>query len=621
MHKRALPASRVTGRELIRNEHGAVWPLRSASDEDALRKLAHLFGSNIEIGNCCEAQRDLRSTSKAVVSLGKESSLAAQLYAHLTDRRLVIAADLDAVLAIPDVGVVVCTFPRVSDDLLEYLREPRSGDSVPGLICGSNEEDLYRQALLRSAALFLHAGASDANVVVVTASVQKRWSETDWTVYGTDSQPETTRRGLAAGAAMVVLDTHGDGIDALLGSELTLCAVKDRDELASADESPYCHLTGKCFRHKLPLETALNSNLLIGPSAIAGRMVVAAYCQGILSPKGFIDPRWSLLSRFLSQPAMGCFITCDQIIVVPTEALIALCRDLESGLTAGQAVTRFNRSQPAFDNGVRMTVFGDPDLTVAKSRPAHIHEGRPGTQRSIVTFDEVASGEATFLRAFLTNGLLSCRPAIQADAAEAINRVDIYQHYLVNGLETEGYESAPGPAMRQSALHFIAKKSTFAAYLEDWSALVGSSASSQACCAHCGDSIFCRAFLMRDSRMPPRRQLRSLRCNNIADICSDRGLRLVIKDNSLSIIGEWGRAPWDARVRFVSREIDEVEIVDWPSDSRGLPLRSMPVPENLPAVPLTVAVYIFERAAFNVVSAPFKVGVGWESACECAGDK
>ena len=170
--------------------------------------------------------------------------------------------------------------------------------------------------------------------------------------------------------------------------------------------------------------------------------------------------------------------------------------------------------------------------------------------------------------------------------------------------------------MRHAVLDFMSKRGPFVTYFEDWSTLVSSAGiTSQVICKTCGDCIFSRRFEMRDTRMPSRRQSRSMRCNMIEDVDVSCNLCLMVQGNFVEVHGNWGNLPWLAILRFVARDMDDLLRITWPRDAKGKPLRRVAIPDALPPGPLTASVFIMEGANFDVLSAPFRAESGWRSAC------
>lgn len=336
-----------------------VWPINDEGDRAALQRLVRLFGGRSQEVSGRPAPS--RCGREVALGLGDASANEARLYAHLTRRRYRYARRLTDVLGKRPPAVVVTTLDRVDSDLLEWLYPvvPRVG-SVPGIVCARDAPSLRRQVLLRSAAAEFRGPAGHSRVDVIPSLQIGRTRMNGAEILGGRASPHAIRAALARGAGVLTIRTHADGMDAFLGSRLTLCPMDQLPTGADPERSPRCWATGVCHRHPGTVGSVLRSGVVISPDGFSARVLVLDVCRGLLPADGPLDPAWGFLYRMLHSPLIGAILTPWEITISDFTLTDVLSSALDRGVPAGRALAALLRSTAARRHGYRMCLLGDP---------------------------------------------------------------------------------------------------------------------------------------------------------------------------------------------------------------------------------------------------------------------
>ena len=152
----SLPIVASSDPDLSRLYGQPAWPYRSEKDRERLTQIARLFGCEVREPQAGGSAVGAQGT---VAALGSAAARPAELYAHLTGRKVAYVVRPDELNELADLEVVLTLREEVSPPLLEGLWSVRR-PSLPGLIFGPDTRDLHDQAILRSAAARLRGDSA-----------------------------------------------------------------------------------------------------------------------------------------------------------------------------------------------------------------------------------------------------------------------------------------------------------------------------------------------------------------------------------------------------------------------------------------------------------------------------
>src|SRR5262249_7788322 len=197
---------------LVTSRGDPVWP---ACNCDEWRELTTICEAHsIDLRRTRGLPRTTKRLKGVVVGFGTpEVYDSAQLYAHLTRRHFHSAANLEELTnTVPE--VVVTTFAHLKADLLHTLYVNAKPRSAPGLICATGPDTLRRQVILRS--IFARRQPPDGRFpwtgFFPTLNMGTRAAKT-YQLLGAHSATEHVRAALESGSGVLLIATHGDGID------------------------------------------------------------------------------------------------------------------------------------------------------------------------------------------------------------------------------------------------------------------------------------------------------------------------------------------------------------------------------------------------------------------------
>ena len=111
----------------------------------------------------------------------------------------------------------------------------------------------------------------------------------------------------------------------------------------------------------------------INPADVSAGILIFDTCFGTLTAHGPIDLHWGLGRHLIENLAIGATVTTWELTLLDARKLEKLVVDLESGMTLGRAVARFNRSEIARRTAARLAIFGDPETRAATRRELAAH--------------------------------------------------------------------------------------------------------------------------------------------------------------------------------------------------------------------------------------------------------
>jgi hypothetical protein len=354
---------------VVTDDGRAVWPLRNSEDKKALALLATVFGAKLQEVRATEGKTSgTRDCDDYVLGLGAESFAAAELYSHLTNRNLKRIEHPDDSLLNADLkGVVVTTAGMLTYQLLEQLFGTPNRSQLPGIVFASDEQELFRHVLLRAAASVLCGPVIEERIDIAPILPASALPRARGRVVGGDSSVEEIRAALGAGAGLLNILTHSDGVDAYLGAT-TLCPIESLDAADQGSDLPRCVVRGVCHRHPISLTEASRASFLVRPSELAGRLLFFHTCKGVLPVGSLVDPSWSVLARLLHNPRIGAVATTWEMTMLVTADLQRVARSLQKGISVGAGLADFLGLRDVRRRNLRICLFGDPRLRVAPTK-------------------------------------------------------------------------------------------------------------------------------------------------------------------------------------------------------------------------------------------------------------
>lgn len=360
--------------EATRLARQGLWPIFHPSDVDRFRLLAtELHGASLEIQEGVEpldGGRSLRLPGE-VLSLDSDVDSTAELYAALTGRthRRVRAISDSCFRAN---SVLVTNSRALSARLFDQLEELQRAGIAVGVIAARRSGALRTSVTLRAVATWLairgQFGISPYRWIDIAPLVDVGLIHGDGRLLlGASASSEMIVAGLGAGAAVLRIASHGDGVDVFLGSAGCLCAVKAIQTKLMGERVPMCVVKGHCHRQHTPLNEATLSQATISVSSLFARVLILDSCAGVPSRSHPIDSRWHLLEQIASHPGVGAVIGTPDLAFGSAVDLDPLVQDIASGVQLGDALQIFSRSEAARHLGRRLFLFGDPCYSAARS--------------------------------------------------------------------------------------------------------------------------------------------------------------------------------------------------------------------------------------------------------------
>lgn len=620
--RHAVPAStlkvarRSQSAPLFSIDGDPVWPVANEAEFSLLSRFADKFGGFV--AEASELRAEVNSASKGVVLvLDPHLEDDARLYAHLTSRYTRLAtgsADRDAGLKLADDGSldlsdVEILFLAPAQLTIDFLRElyASSRRFAPGLVIGRSDAKLRQHLLIRTAATRItpRRGLSLLEFSVHASGPQefveghKR--------FGQEAAKAELRAALMAGSEILSLQTHSDGIDAFFGKTLSLCPIDHSVLAGAANRRPYCVETQKCFRHNLSLEEVIQSDYLISPSQIAGRVLILFVCYGVLGERGVADRWYSLLTSLLNSPTIGAVIATWGVIAPSHNALRTLYRALATSGTLGSAVAKFNRSADAAQSNVTFAVFGDPGIRLSSSTRTILKKltiapkpcGKASTRRE----QRTAASDIAFLSSYMTNAALNCPESLLPIMNVALQQAETYKHLLLNGMAVEGFPSSPGPPLRKALTEFLIRRGVTISI--DWLNLaecrrkVGLHV-----CQGCNANATRYRAPLRGPGSHARELIYCGNCGVIRDAPWGFSAALIFDgDRKLSIAGDVPNG-WSATLRLGSQNDSESRGFPWPIDPSGSLHPSFDIPSEGPQLVNRLSLILMRGASLAVLSAP-----------------
>ncbi len=533
---------------LVDRDGEPVWPLRCAEDHDALSALASVFGAELS------AVRGRPGASRAgweeVVAVGAEHEADARLHAHLTGRRFrgVRSAAALAVEATP--AVVVTSLDLLGPRLTDALHR---GGGGPGFVV-AGQGPLRRQVLRRAAAARLVSPAPfrRADVLPFAGPAARPHP-----VAARGDAGDRVRALLGAGAGVLTVLTHSDGVDASLG-DLVLCPMGEPVAGADPARSPSCWSSGICHRLARPIDEALTSGRIARADEIRCRVLLWNACFTLAYQDDPLDPRWSVLARLLDAPGIGALAIAPDLSHDSTSSLEPLAAAIARGARLGDALAEHNRDPGRRAIGARLILFGDP--RVALMPPARGSTAELEPERAAPPPLPASSSGWPMLETLAAADLDS--PSFFAGPARA----------ALAAVE----RAAPDQEIRERFAELLACR---VRAFTQWTSLSDPERvrGRPTACPRCAGPARQVGYTMRAPRLAPRVVTICPRCQVVEDVPAGCDLTVAIAGDDIAIGGTLPGRDWAARARLYAQVPWNGPLVRWPAAPDGSPVRRLEV--------------------------------------------
>jgi hypothetical protein len=565
----------------------------------ALERLTTVFGAALERVTATRGVAPPLSTED-VVALGPDAESAALLHAHLTRRRFRTALNLDALTKEERPSVVVMTPKYLSAELLEWLYN-HSNHSAPGIICGVSGSRLRRQVLVRAAAATLCGPLdivqSDIFPTLSIAAIRGPKSE----VLGAQASVSERREALGRGAGVLTIMTHSDGVDAFLGTDLTLCGMDQMVNDTSLPDAPRCRLTAFCHRHEIPVSRAVNSAAVLPPEQIAARVFVWDVCFGVMPTGSAVDARWGIGVRLLDSAGIGAILTTWQIVLSSPEHASRLSHAIASGVPVGIAVARFNASRASRERHHRMCLLGDPRVRLPAAPVQQRAPTRPNRFRHPATADTEQLRQVALLRLCMADAKLRASHSPRASfASRALEAIEAFEGAASKGVPIAALDPQLGNDMRAAVLDYALSRGKL---LESWMPFMRSfRATAPHRCPVCDRLADTLQAVMRPPGVYVRRLVICAICGVLEDAPTTSDIRMELAGLRLRLHGVLPRERWAAGIVIASSyPADSVQLM-WSAMSDGTLAPSAELPQRWPLGPLRISTVIVWDTTFAVIS-------------------
>jgi hypothetical protein len=534
---------------------------------------------------------DAPALSGLVVAYGSEVELPARLYAHLTTRDFMTVRDISELPENARIAVVVLLADKLDLRLLERLYDTSAQLGI-GLVYGRDRSELLDQVLVRSAAVRVGWRPRPK------AEVQHAGEDVRGTVFDAELAARLKSR-IGAGASVVAVVGHSDGIDAGLDTGVLACPLDDTQGLESLQGVPPCVRSGVCGHFGISIADGLKSGQLFTARSFKATIIIWAVCGGMVSADGPVDRAVSFVHRLLQNHNVGALVTTWHCAFNP-ENIVDISMELLRGTSLGTAIGRHNARPESTTLGKRVCLIGDPALRIAVRRD----------QDRTVAADRPSSAPSDVLSSAYgaPNGApMPLSPATKAQSIleYCVERNLVYNPQLQVAIDAQTAIRdgrtlpRPGSSHVQDVLTWLLFRGPV---YPTWLA-VATDISARSCrCPHsaCG----AQAIELRGSTGISNEYRLITACPNcfvVADVSerSDLGLRF-FDSNNLMFTGTLPRPPvaagvlvWSQRKKFSQT---------WPTQSSGQLERYCVVDVGAPAGVATVAVFVVHDDTYQMLS-------------------
>jgi hypothetical protein len=597
-----------------------IIPLQSHEDLKILASMGSLLRTHYYEPQAMDLMMKDIDPMGEVVCLAPEYIQEARLFAYLTQRsvRLGIASQLS-----PSPGlVVVMRSSQLTSSVLNALYKTTESTSAPGLLVSSNRLDLRTQILRRALARLSPLFSGPREIRIICGSRGIRGSKTQVTL-GSQSPKSARIAALGAGAGLLQIISHSDGVDAYLGEGLTLCSRFDYLD-GRASRPPRCVLTNTCHRAMLSrtavksgnfpkveqlmsMQDAIKSGELLSPSHLSATTLVWDVCWGVVDRDFPIHQRWSLGLQLATHAAVGAMVTTWQLEIQNEELIERFSQLVAQGLRLGDVIATINSSPDARRFGNLFCLFGDPFLRLQLENNCLTSPEMKKCENSTMVnlSHEIphSTRQKLLVEACLDRVQDECFPALgqlTALAVEGIKKIssDVsFNNFSNNSCFLEEYTSVQVKILNVFSRY---EGSLFELYQ---SFGITKSKTKAPRCPHCRKVLNCL-----DVNLPGFKVDRIVsmcpRCGMIEDRESNSPIRLEIGKGGVLILKNLSLldVPCSGLVVLDPVVQSERKTIPWPKDKSGRNCETLRLNKNLPIADFSVVVLLMVNLELNVYS-------------------
>lgn len=603
---------------VVDNCGSQIWPLSTQDEYDSLLKYASIFGVSLKkitkkhirkkhIEKSEHSDYYLNKSSSNYVIANKEFETIAKLYAHLTNSKYLLTDNTSDLYQFT--GAAVWIVARNFLDKLdsELLIKLQGKESIPGLLVVNDNTSIRKQLLLSSAALHLNTLDPKSKNNIISFDGQSDHNLSDYKniqYFNRLSSSNLVKNAFLNGSNCITIKSHSDGIDSFLGEDLTICPLTDELlKLGKTNKkSIYCIETGKCYRHMLPTEDAIKSNLTLSCNKIRTKILILTICHGILGKKGLYDPIFSLFDQILARGIVGSILIPWGVVGTTNNTITNLLNTLESKKILGRSVSLHNISSIKNSSRVLYLLFGDNRITLKESNSAAFkplkRRNLPSQKKQNDNYDSVG---AAFLGSFLSNASSVKDRHLSELALKALEGVTLYRHVGSNGIPVEDQENKIGEVMRGAVLDYIAAQGVMISH--SWVSLVEyRSIQRKDYCISCHALVDEEVSQFHDITLSPRAVSYCRNCGIIKDAPFKSNIKITKKGNYLHLKNCVVRGEWAAIGHINCQDESLNTSFLWPTGSNGLPKEKIKLRMKVPPGGIYFSFAIIDRASLSIAT-------------------
>lgn len=176
-------------------------------------------------------------------------------------------------------------------------------------------------------------------------------------------------------AALKLVQTHCDGVDAFVANRLTACG-RAAWGAEGGGNPPNCVRRNHCHRHDLSFDDPLLAMRILDPAVLTAGVLLWDVCFAAPTAESLTGAGWSLFRRLWSAAAVGAVVTNFELAITNAGRLEKLGDTLVASPSLGEGLKVARRQRPFVRKDSRWLLFGDPDIAV--SAPFAPPRGRGG---------------------------------------------------------------------------------------------------------------------------------------------------------------------------------------------------------------------------------------------------
>lgn len=593
---------------IVSKEGLPVWPISDEQARIAIERIAQLFASSLKLVDAKPIERESifanennGNSEEIVVALGEGCHTYARLYAHLTQRKLQIVPHAKVLRSEVNPSVVVTSPEYLSVELLEQLYS-HSDESAVGIICSEPGPKLLRQVLVRSAAAKLSGPLKMIRKDLYPTLPLGAIKRAGFQILGSHTSVTDRRQAITEGVGVLTIMTHSDGVDAFMGPKLTVCVMNQELSNSHTHTAPQCRLSGICHRHSMSVEQVLESNLTLKPESITARVLIWDVCFGIMLKESFVDPSYGIGQRLLDSANLGAIISSWGIIISSPDQHRDISRWIASGVPAGVAVARFNRSRASRLKRHRMCLLGDPKvrlpITVSQQQ---IQPSLVSRKKRQCVSDRVQIQQLALLRLCMADAKRRNPKGSLGEAATlALESIGEFELEAVRTSPMEALNSPFGKSMHEAVICYVQTRGKL---VESWMPFTQKLQAAKAlyCPVCCRQASFLKAT-MKLTGVLARQIVICPVCGVVEDAPIDWKVSISLLGRRIYLDGDvLGPAVTAGIVISPSNHAESIKIL-WPIDDQGGLKSYAELPGRWPLGPLRISVIIMRNTNLAVVS-------------------